>query len=126
MLLPNNGTVSSSKRTHHLNVRYFFFTDRIASNEVNIQYCPTAEKPLQGSIFKKFRDFIMSVDPISASILDPRSVLEQGGTSSDGTADQGIGTGIDIGTTNTGTDTSTTETKTNGWTTIVRWNQKAN
>jgi hypothetical protein len=67
MLLENNGRASSSKRTHHINIRYFFITDRIAAGEVKIEYCPTGEmianyftKPLQGSLFKKFRDMIMN------------------------------------------------------------------
>jgi hypothetical protein len=61
ILLEKNGKGSSSKRTRHINIRYFFVTDRIAGNEVSVQYCPTAEmvadfftKPLQGSLFKKF------------------------------------------------------------------------
>jgi hypothetical protein len=68
MLLENNGRASSSKRTRHINIRYFFITDRIAAGEVKIEYCPTGEmiadyftKPLlQGSLFKKFRDMIMN------------------------------------------------------------------
>ena len=66
MLLERNGKASSSKRTKHINVRYFFITDRISKGEVRVEWCPTAEmvadfmtKPLQGSIFKKFRDLIM-------------------------------------------------------------------
>jgi hypothetical protein len=43
-------------------------TDRIASNELSVEWCPTGEmiadfmtKPLQGALFKKFRDLIMGV-----------------------------------------------------------------
>ena len=82
MLLENNGRASSSKRTRHFNIRYFFVTDRIANKEVQVEYCPTKEmiadfftKPLQGSNFKKFRDFIMNVDPALTGAQDPRSVL---------------------------------------------------
>jgi hypothetical protein len=55
------GRLASSKRTppRHINIRYFFMTDRIASKEVDIQWCPTAEmvgdfytKPLQGALFR--------------------------------------------------------------------------
>jgi hypothetical protein len=66
MLLERNGKVSSGKRTKHINVRYFFITDRISKGEVRVEWCPTKEmvadfmtKPLQGSAFKKFRDLIM-------------------------------------------------------------------
>ena len=66
MLLERNGKASSSKRTQHINVRYFFITDRISKGEVRVEWCPTRDmvadfmtKPLQGSTFKKFRDLIM-------------------------------------------------------------------
>jgi hypothetical protein len=39
-----NGRGSSSKRTRHINVRYFFVTDRIEeSKEVNVECCPTGD-----------------------------------------------------------------------------------
>ena len=66
ILLERNGKLSSSKRTKHINVRYFFITDRITKGEVPVEWCPTKQmvadfmtKPLQGTIFKKFRDLIM-------------------------------------------------------------------
>ena len=83
ILLAKNGRGSSSKRTRHINIRYFFVADRITSKEVKVEYCPTGEmiadcftKPLQGSLFKKFRDFIMNGDPsMSTHHEDRRSVL---------------------------------------------------
>jgi hypothetical protein len=70
MLLERNGKASSSKRTKHINVRYFFITDRISKGEVRVEWCPTAEmvadfmtKPLQGGTFKRFRDLIMGALP---------------------------------------------------------------
>lgn len=66
MLLERNGKASSSKRTKHINIRYFFITDRISKGEVRVEWCPTGDmvadfmtKPLQGSTFKRFRDLIM-------------------------------------------------------------------
>ena len=66
MLLEKNGILSSSKRTKHINVKYYFIKDRIDKEEVNIIYCPTKymvadyfTKPLQGSLFSCFRDAIM-------------------------------------------------------------------
>jgi hypothetical protein len=41
--LSENGKASSGKGTRHINIRYFFITDRIASKEVAIQYCPTKQ-----------------------------------------------------------------------------------
>jgi hypothetical protein len=80
--LSDNGKASSGKGTRHINIRYFFITDRIARKEVAIQYCPTKEmvadyftKPLQGILFYKFRDQIMGVVPMDTITGDHRSVL---------------------------------------------------
>jgi hypothetical protein len=66
ILLERNGKGSSGKRTRHINIRYFFITDRVNMKEVSIEWCPTKDmvadfmtKPLQGSHFKRLRDIIM-------------------------------------------------------------------
>jgi len=71
ILLENNGRSSSGRRTHHLNIRYFFITDRIGQKEVWIEYCPTKDmladfftKPLQGSLFRWMQAQIMNI-PVS-------------------------------------------------------------
>jgi hypothetical protein len=81
--LSDNGKASSGKGARHINIPYFFITDRIARKEVAIQYCPTKEmvadyftKPLQGELFYKFRDQIMGVDPMDTITGDHRSVLD--------------------------------------------------
>ena len=68
MLLEKNGIRSSSKRTKHICVRFYFIADRIKSGELSIAYCPTEEmiadfftKPLQGKLFIKFRKLIMNL-----------------------------------------------------------------
>ena len=68
MLLEKNGKSSSGKRTKHINMRYFFVTDRIAKGDMSIAWCPTGDmtadyftKPNQGALFKLFRDLIMGV-----------------------------------------------------------------
>ena len=68
MLLHNNGKASSSKRTRHLNIRYFFLANRIEKGELTVEFCPTDEmiadyltKPLQGEKFRKFRKAIMNL-----------------------------------------------------------------
>jgi len=70
ILLEVNGKQSSSKRTRHMNIKYFFIKDRVDSGEITIRYCPTEDmvadyftKPLQGSQFRKLRGLIMNVDP---------------------------------------------------------------
>jgi len=71
ILLEKNGRGSAGKRSRHLNVRYFFVTDRIAKEELRVEYCLTEEmtgdfftKPLQGSLFRKFRQGIMNLPTI--------------------------------------------------------------
>ena len=68
ILLEKNGQSSSSKRTKHINVRYFFITDRVHRNEITIDYCPTTEmvadyftKPLQGSLFCQLRAQVLNM-----------------------------------------------------------------
>ena len=68
MLLEKNGKASSSKRTKHIHIRYFFITDRIAQGELSVGWCPTGDmigdfmtKPLQGVLFTKFRNQIMGL-----------------------------------------------------------------
>jgi hypothetical protein len=68
ILLEKNGRRSSSRRTRHINIRYFFVTDRIQSKEVAVEYCPTGDmladmftKPLQGSAFRRFRDAVLNI-----------------------------------------------------------------
>ena len=50
----------------HINICYFFITDRVNMKELTIEWCPTKQmvadfmtKPLQGSRFRHLRDYIM-------------------------------------------------------------------
>ena len=83
ILLAENGKSSSSKRTRHINVRYFFITDKIKKGEVKVAFCPTTNmladfftKPLQGSAFKKMRSIILNMPDTDKSSAEHRSVLE--------------------------------------------------
>jgi hypothetical protein len=53
---------STSGRTRHIDIRYFFIKDRIDSGEIEIEHKGTSEmiadmltKPLQGELFRKMR-----------------------------------------------------------------------
>ncbi len=66
ILLEQNGRASSSKHTRHINIQYFFISDWVNMKEVSLHWCPTKEmvadfwtKPLQGSHFRKLRDYIV-------------------------------------------------------------------
>jgi hypothetical protein len=59
---------STSSRTKHINIRYFFVKDRVESGEIVIKYAPTEDmladlltKPLQGELFRKLRHSLLNL-----------------------------------------------------------------
>eukprot|EP00957_Ditylum_brightwellii_P142902 10888293-Ditylum_brightwellii.AAC.1 len=67
--LEKNGKGSSSKRTRHIDIRYFFVTDCIEAGNLTMEYCPTGmmigdfyKKALQDKAFRTFQDLIMNVE----------------------------------------------------------------
>ena len=86
MLLENNGRKSSTKRTKHIELRYFFIHDPIQQDKVLIQHCPTLNmradfftKPLQGMLFYRLCDLIMNIAPANPHHSSHRSVLQDTG-----------------------------------------------
>ncbi len=86
--LENNGKRSSGRKTRHIEIRFFFVTDRIGKKDIRVEYCSTEKmvgdyfsKPLTGKLFYKFRNKIMNCedgDPESwcdPPDLDKRSEL---------------------------------------------------
>ena len=68
-----NGKKSSGPKTKHINNRYFWIKDRLARENIEVEYCPTEKmladfftKPLQGSLFRKFRDVVLGYKHISS------------------------------------------------------------
>jgi hypothetical protein len=75
ILLETNGMKSSTKQTRHINVRYYFVTDRIDKGDMVVEYCPMADmisdvliKPLQGSAFCKLRANLKN-DPTTTAVV---------------------------------------------------------
>ena len=71
ILLEKNGRASSSKRTKHIEIRYYYVADRIAKGDLTVVWCPTDKmiadyltKPLQGKMFIKFRNLLMGAVPM--------------------------------------------------------------
>jgi hypothetical protein len=137
MLLETNGRASAGQRSRHINIRYFFIKDRIANGDITLLHCPTEQmiadfftKPLQGHLFRKFRDIIMGITHYSSllipSSIQSRSVLEsiilREGTSID---DDIIKEQIPLLLTE---DTSMPESglTTGIWTTVLKTNKKKN
>jgi hypothetical protein len=66
MKLELSGKESSGKRTGHFDIKYFYVTDMISRDEVDIEYCNTDEmladyntKPVVGRKISLFRDRYM-------------------------------------------------------------------
>ena len=89
ILLEKNGVASSSRRTRHIDIRFYFVKDRVASGEISVEYCPTDDmwadyftKPLQGAKFMFFRQAIMN-EPDVRSVLEFEKEEEDGEYTSD-------------------------------------------
>jgi hypothetical protein len=74
--LEKNGRASSSQKTRHIDIRYFWMKDRIKTENIRIVHCPTEimladffTKPLQGSLFRKFRDVLMGYKHTSSLVM---------------------------------------------------------
>ena len=88
ILIERNGRRSSTKRTRHMNVRFFYIKELVDSGMVTIEHCPTSTmlgdfftKPLQGQQFRRMRDRIMNLDssnPYHSCHSSHRSVLNNG------------------------------------------------
>ena len=60
---------TSTKQTRHINIRYFYVTDKVKNDEVSIIYKPTHDmvsdyltKPLQGELFTKHCDALLGFE----------------------------------------------------------------
>ena len=54
--MERNGRASSSKRTRHINIRYFSVCDRVNMKEIRVL---EPARICRGSHFRKLRDYIM-------------------------------------------------------------------
>jgi len=68
ILLETNGKASSSKRTKHIKVKYFYIKEKVDNGEIEIEHCPTDQmwtdintKPKQGAVYRKFRGHVMGI-----------------------------------------------------------------
>jgi hypothetical protein len=81
--LETNGRSSAGPKSRHINIRYFFIKDRTKELEIKIRHCPTLRmladfftKPLQGSLFVKFRDVILGYKHVD-SLYDDTSPADE-------------------------------------------------
>ena len=66
-MLDTNGKFSRSRKTKHIKAKFFFFKDKVDSEEVKIVDCPAGvmwvdalTKPLQGTAFINMRYQLMN------------------------------------------------------------------
>jgi hypothetical protein len=59
---------SSSKRTRHINVKYFYIKEKVDNGEIEIEHYPTDQmwtdintKPKQGAVYRAFRGHVMGI-----------------------------------------------------------------
>ena len=85
--MEKNGRSSAGPKSRHVDIRYFWIKDRTKANGIQIRHCPTLQmladfltKPLQGSLFVKFRDVLLGYNTSTRwpkpRCLRSRSVLE--------------------------------------------------
>ena len=79
ILLKTNRRASSSKRTKHIKVKYYFVKDKVDQGELTIKHCPTEQmwmdintKPKQGAVFRLSGDMSWASPLITMTqILQP-------------------------------------------------------
>ncbi|KAI2498512.1 Reverse transcriptase (RNA-dependent DNA polymerase) [Fragilaria crotonensis] len=76
--MEKNGRSLAGPRSRHIDIRYFWIKDRTQSSRIQIRHCPSTlqmladffTKPLQGSLFTKFRDVLLGYEHITSLALD--------------------------------------------------------
>ena len=78
-----NGRASTSSKSRHIHIRYFFTKDILERNDIEVQYCATNQmiadyytKPLQGKQFYTLRDLIMGAKPMEVNNTTKERVVE--------------------------------------------------
>ena len=82
--IEKNGKKSSGQKTKHMDNRYFWIKDRLENEGIEVEYCPTEKmiadfftKPLQGALFRKFRDIVLGYKHISTLNQDDEESSSQ-------------------------------------------------
>ena len=105
--LERNGRTSAGPKSRHINIRYFWLKDRVASEGITIRHCPTLQmladfftEPLQGTLFKKFKALLLGhqhIDTLGAAIAEPleeRVGDKRPGSRDDTVREYNTGTGV--------------------------------
>ncbi len=79
-----NGRKSCGPNSRHIDIRYFWIKNRLELDNFDVTHCPTLQmladfftKPLQGSLFRKLRDFILGHTHVNTLKGEPTLVPPQ-------------------------------------------------
>jgi hypothetical protein len=80
-----NGKKSTGKNLRHIDIRMFFSKDRIVVAEnIKVKHCHTNHmlsdfwsKPVQGALFRKYRDVLMGLKHIDTLTEEPMTTSEE-------------------------------------------------
>ena len=82
--LEKNGRMSAGPKSRHIDIRYFWIKDRLTTSAITVQHCPTLEmladfftKPLQGRLFRKFRDVLLGVTGVTSLATNLMEPIEE-------------------------------------------------
>jgi hypothetical protein len=82
--LEKNGRSSAGPKSRHVDIRYFWIKDRVKKHSITVRHCPTLQmladfltKPLQGALFRKFRDVILGYKHVDSLNLAPQPEIEE-------------------------------------------------
>ncbi|CAJ1957919.1 unnamed protein product [Cylindrotheca closterium] len=110
--------MSSGQKTKHMDNRYFWIKDRLKTEGIEVQYCPTEKmfadfftKPLQGNLFRKLRDVVLGYKHIDSLFQTEESSSQERVGSQDQREDY------------VSSDDSPSEVKKMSWADVVRKNR---
>ena len=79
-----NGRMSAGPRSRHIDIRYFWIKDRTKQANITVRHCPTLQmlgdfftKPLQGGLFRKFRDALLGLTHVNTLVDTPAPSPEE-------------------------------------------------
>ena len=82
--MQTNGRRSCTGNSRHVHIRYFFVKNLIDRKQIRVVYCPTGKmladfftKPLQGELYRYFRNIIMGYSPITDLITEVLKIKER-------------------------------------------------
>lgn len=72
-----NGKRSCSSKSRHISIKYFWVSDRVRQEKIDVRQCPTTKmladfftKPLEGGLFHQYRRIIMRWDHIDVLAIE--------------------------------------------------------